>query len=272
MALIATSLTLGCAGQEDSGSAGPSLDSTYAPTSALGPDQRQNKTSVLVYNGEGAAAADSQALIDILADHDLKYNAVSSSELNAMSLEEIAGYGLILWPGGYAGTASKSLSVETRIRLNRAVVERGVSYIGFCAGAFIAMNAPSVGGKAPEYGFSLLPYEGILPEYEPNGIHQHDSPIILTFSLYGGAKRDLVWYGGPLFPGAREVLARYKTGDPAIIQAAAGKGFVILSAPHPESPAGWTDAQNDSDGVAGDIELAWRLIEAALNRSPQPTM
>lgn len=260
-------------GSDSSVSGNPSGDLTYAPTSTLGADPRLNRTDVLIYNGEGAASADAQALINIVASNDLKYEVVNSAELNAMSLDSIAKFGLILWPGGYAGVASKSLKPETRIRLNKAVTERGVSYIGFCAGAFIAMNAPApTPGGAPDYGFSIIPYTGILPEYEPDGIHQDQSPMILTFSLNDGSMRDLVWYGGPYFPGAREVLARYKNGEPAIIQSAAGKGFVVLVAPHPESPSAWRDSRNDADGASGDIEYAWKLIKSALDRSPMPTI
>lgn len=270
--LGASFLVIGCGSKAETSGNSTSTGS-YAPTAALGSDPRVNRTDVLIYNGEGAASADVQALTDIVSDHDLNYELVNSAELNAMSLDDMAKFGLILWPGGYAGVASKSLKPETRIRVNKAVTERGVSYIGFCAGAFIAMNAPATTQDgAPEYGFSILTYGGILPEYEPNGIHQDQSPMIVTFSLNDGSKRDFVWYGGPYFPGAPEVLARYKNGEPAIIQSAAGNGFVVLVAPHPESPAAWTDSKNDADGTAGDIEFAWQLIKSALDRSPMPTI
>lgn len=271
--MVSLGIAAGCAPSSTTSADSDSAVSgdTYQSTASLGEDPRQNKSTVLVYNGDGSASADTQSLTSILSDHKIKYELFDSAELDALSLEGMANFGLILWPGGYAGTASKSLNPETRIRIQKAVTERGVSYIGFCAGSFIAMNPPGVAEKAPDYGFSIVPYGSILPEYEPNGIHQDQKPMTLSFSLFDGTKRDFVWYGGPYFPNAKEVLARYTTGDPAIIQTAAGKGFAIFTGPHPESPPSWVSS-DDKDGVNGDIEFAWQLISAALERRPLPTL
>lgn len=48
------------------------------------------------------------------------------------------------------------------------------------------------------------------------------------------------WAGG--------VVARYSDGKAAISQAYSGKGFVVLSGPHPEAPQGWRNtAGNEPD-------------------------
>ena len=83
-----------------------------------------------------------------------------------------------------------------------------------------------------------------------------------------GSVRNLVWWGGPItpeWPGG--VIARYETGDPAISQTWSGKGFVVVSSPHPEAPQGWrSTAGTDSDGLDDDVAI--QLIRAALDQKP----
>ena len=226
---------------------------------------------VLLYNGEGAASADVTALAGILNAHDVSYELIDENELNAMAADDLLHFGTIVWPGGLAGTGTKALSKDARIAVRRAVVEFGVSYVGFCAGAFMAMNAPPVGDNAAVYGFGIVPYDGILPEYEPNGVHQHDHPQTVVVNLPGGKTQDVAWYGGPFFPTANEVLARYKDGTPAMMQTYSGMGFVVLSGPHPESPPAWVST-TDTDGTVIDRELAWSLINAGLTRTRLQTL
>src|SRR5687768_8745061 len=64
------------------------------------PQKRTYSTDVLVFNGAGTASADSNALIEIAKAQGLSHDVVSSSELGAMTAEELSRYGLILWPGG----------------------------------------------------------------------------------------------------------------------------------------------------------------------------
>lgn len=267
----------GCAAEKQGDGASANSFGENTSTQDIGADPRKYTKDALIYNGDGAAAADWQVLVQLVKDHGLTYETASSSELNQMSVDEIANFAMIIWPGGYAGVASKSLSGQTRINVQKAIRERGVSFIGFCAGAFIAMNSPSASPtEAPSYGFSILPNNGILPEFEPHAhapsAHDHDneSPIPEAITLQDGRTLDLVFYGGPYFPAAAEVLAKYKDGTPAIIQAKAGNAFVILSGPHPEAPASWVKS-SDRDGLDQDRAYAWQLIEAAYKRQALPT-
>lgn len=230
------------------------------------PEALVREGPVLLYNGEGASSDDVNALADLLEGHDTAYELIDEDELNEMTDTDLIKFGTIVWPGGLAGKGTKALSDATRIAVRKAVVEYGVSYVGFCAGAFMAMNTPPENGKAPTYGFGIVPHDGILPEYEPNGIHQHDHPQTAVIGLPDGQTQDMVWYGGPYFPTANEVLARYKDGTPAMMQTYAGMGFVVLSGPHPESPTAWVSS-TDTDGTTIDRELAWSLINAGLTRT-----
>jgi glutamine amidotransferase-like uncharacterized protein/predicted small secreted protein len=264
--LFLSILLASCAGASGNGGATDAASASGAGSSGtMEGDPRQFSTDVLLYNGAGAAATDVNAFIDLLDAEDLSYKLINESELNEMSVDELAAFGMILWPGGYAGIASNNLSTATRRRVREAVKARGVSYAGFCAGSFMAVGPE-------DYGFAFLSSDAILPEYEPDGIHQHDYAEIEAFTMPGGSVQDLVWFGGPYFPSASEVLARYRDGTPAMMQTMAGKGFVVLSGPHPESPVGWADSDADRDGKTGDRTLARKLILSALRRQPLPTM
>jgi glutamine amidotransferase-like uncharacterized protein len=233
-------------------------------------DSRLYKADALIFNGVGTANLDAQALAQILSQHGRTYRIVDSDELNAMSAEEIADYGVLVWPGGYAGQMTSSLHPETRQRIRKAVNLYGVSYVGFCAGAFMAVSpAPSVGGS-PDWGLSLISGE-ILPYYylEDQGVEYSMVPVSMSM----GPKRDLVWWGGPTFPkSSRGAVGRYPNGEAAIVEGWAGNGFVVLSAPHPEAPHAWRENLGLSDSDGSDWDVAWDLIRSALDRKPLPTL
>lgn len=228
---------------------------------------------VLIYNGDSTAFGDAESLASILDQHQVSYQLASSEALNQMSLDEMAQYQLIIWPGGYAGQMSASLDASTREELRLAVNDRGVSFFGICAGAFIAVSPPKEAGEAgPSWGLSVLPAPQLLDYYhlEDEGI----SEAMVDVLLPGNQSRSLVWWGGPKLPEVPNgVIARYPdTREPAITQTQAGKGFVILSGPHPEAPLDWRDKLGLDDPDGHDFDLAWSLAEAALHRQPLPVV
>src|SRR5437868_4092261 len=68
------------------------------------------KTGALLYAGEFTAFGDAESLASIMDSHGMSYRAVSSAELNNMSLDDLSQYGAIVWPGGYATEMSNSLT------------------------------------------------------------------------------------------------------------------------------------------------------------------
>lgn len=223
---------------------------------------------VLVYAGTGAAYDDPESIAAIAIGAGLEPVSVSSGELNAMSLDELAGYGAILWPGGYGGQQSGSLTEATRDNIRRAVIERGVSYVGFCAGAFVGASPVAKPGRlAPAYGFALIPTDDLLPYYhlEDEGTES----AMVRLKMADGSNPDIVWWGGPALPEVPGgVLGRHGDDNtPAIIQAQSGKGMVILSGPHPEAPEVWRSrlGLSDSDGAEGDWAIAAKLFDAAVS-------
>lgn len=255
-----------------SGATGVALESTgAAPLGyvgvAPGGAGRAWSTDALIFNGTGTAGVDAQQIAEILDSKGKTWAMADSAQLDAMSVEELAKFGMIVWPGGYAGVNSSSLSAETRVRIRQAVSERGVSFIGFCAGAFIAV---SPAGEPQGWGLGLVnaPTLDYFP-LEDQGVTASMVPV----KLGGGTTRELLWYGGPQmheWPGT--IVGRYADGAGAISQLRVGQGVVVLSGPHPEGPQSWRDEFGlvDSDGL--DFELAWQLMDAALNRVGLPTV
>ena len=221
-------------------------------------------TDLLIYHGTATATGDAEAIESIADDQGLSYRTVTSNELDAMSLDELADHGAIVWPGGYAGQMSSSLDRATRDRLKQAVRERGVGFVGFCAGAFIAVS-PST-----SWGLSLVEQETLdYYHLEDEGV----SYDMVDVQMPGGEASNLVWWGGPKLPEfSGGVIGRYTdTQEPAIAQTWAGNGLLVISGPHPEAPTSWRSklGLSDSDGL--DQTIAADMILAALRSDPMPS-
>jgi glutamine amidotransferase-like uncharacterized protein len=253
--------------------AGESPPTLTTPTAT----NSENSGDALIYAGEATAFGDAESIERILSGHQVSYRKVTSAEMNAMTLEELKKFKVIIWPGGYAGQMSESLETSTRERIRSVVNEHGVSYVGICAGAFIAVSpAPSANEAGPRWGLSLITLpedpESLLPYYylEEQGIEE----AMVEVELANQPNQSWVWWGGPYLPEVPEgVVARYKkTGQPAVIQTWANKGFVVLAGPHPEAPEDWRTKLGlaDSDGL--DHDLAWQMFEAALYQKPMVTL
>jgi glutamine amidotransferase-like uncharacterized protein len=235
---------------------------------------RSFATDILLFSGSGAWSPEVSSLKALFAQRGATYKEVSSSQLNAMSAEQMAEYGTFVWPGGSGGTQSSSLTTATKDNIRKAVRELGVSYIGFCAGAFVAVAPTPAPGKAPSYGLSVVDgpeLDYYYLEEEMNRAGQTD--IAMTLHTFAdGTTRDIVWYGGPVVTnGAHSVVAKYPNGDAAISQMWSGKGWVILAGTHPAAPQSVRDSYglDDADGV--DTDLAWKLIDAAIQQTELPT-
>ncbi|HUP55853.1 MAG TPA: BPL-N domain-containing protein [Bdellovibrionota bacterium] len=223
---------------------------------------RAYTTAALLFNGSGAWTSEVANLKTVLSSHGLSYKEVTSAQVSAMTVDEMASYGMFVWPGGSGTQMLSSLNGETRKRIRSAVVDRGVGFVGFCAGAFLAVSPAPSGTSAPAY-FSLIPAP-ILDYYylENQGVTWD----MTTYTFADGSRKDIVWYGGPVTPDIQGgVVAKYPTGEPAITQFRSGKGFVIVSGGHPASP---DLGIGDTDGV--DLDIAWLLLNATLSGKPLP--
>lgn len=229
-------------------------------------DPRNFRTDVMLFTGDGSWATEVYSLEDILSSNGASYEEVDSDQLDAMSVDEISQYGLVLFPGGMGGEESGSLSTTTHANLREAVQEKGVSYLGICAGAFIAVAPAPAAGQDVNYGL------GVVNGPSLNYYHLEDEGTDIAMTLYSfadGKKADILWYGGPITPNIPGgVIAKYPDGNPAITQMWSGKGFVMLVGGHPTATEETLDVLgvSSSDGTHQDI--AWNLIDAAIHRNP----
>jgi glutamine amidotransferase-like uncharacterized protein len=267
-----TTIIAGCAMPlgDDPSSPGTTGPSAAGPTTSRPPRRTDNgsHSGVLIYDGASSWEAEVDSLAEILASHQVPYREVSSAELDAMSLENLSGYSLLIIPGGDAPTITNSLSAQTHARLRAAVQERGLSYLGFCAGAWLAISPAPEPGHDVSYGIGFV--SG--PIQQETIYHKQGKEFaIVDASLADGTKRDLLWYGGPITPNVSGgVIARYPDGNPAITEMWSGQGLVIVSGLHPAATQGVfaTLGVTSRNGVSFD--LAWKLLDAGIRQQPLP--
>src|SRR5262245_23603254 len=107
-------------------------------TTACGPRQTHPAT-ILLFDGTGTSPNDVAAIESILGAARLDYATVNSRRLNRMSESEIRAYRLLIVPGGNFIQIGNALTPETTANV-RTAVQNGLSYLGICAGAFLAGN------------------------------------------------------------------------------------------------------------------------------------
>jgi hypothetical protein len=227
------------------------------------------KTDVLLFNGIGVDTSDWQNTEAIIKSDGLSYKLANSAQLNAMTLQQMLQFRAMVVPGGVGQTITNALTTATRIRVRQAVRDHGLNYVGICAGAWVAVGPEANGNQTAAYGMSIAYDPGYLKLYYPNGTLP--TAAIVNTNFANGTSRRLVWWGGPYTPNwAGGVVARYSSGEPAISQKMAGKGFVIIAGPHPEAPQSWRNtAGYDSDGL--DYPVFLDMVHAALEQKPLPT-
>jgi hypothetical protein len=187
------------------------------------------------------------------------YSTANAERLDRMSEAESKGYRPLIIPGGNFEKIGKALTADTTARRRKAV-SGGLSYLGFCAGAFFA-------GASPYNGLSLT--SGVrFPFYalEDQGIRQ----AAVGITTADAPPLEVYWKDGPQLTGWGEVLARYPDNTPAVVQGSFGKGWVVLSGVHAEAPENWRRGLAFTTPVAPSHAYAARLIDAALHRTLLP--
>lgn len=222
-------------------------------------------TDVLLFNGVGISTSDWQTTETILKSAKMSYQLVNSKQLDAMTLDQMTNFGVMIFPGGNGYSITGGLLLSTAVRIRQAVRDRAVGYVGFCAGAWVSVGPEALTNNTAAYGFAVAK-GGYLIEYAPGG--KYPEATMENVSFADGSHRQLVWWGGPKTPNwVGGVIAKYVTGEPAISQTWVGKGYVVISGVHPEAPQSWRyTAGYDSDGL--DYDIAMKMIRAALYQSP----
>jgi glutamine amidotransferase-like uncharacterized protein len=213
-------------------------------------------SQVLVYNGSGASAGDVSALIPRLEFLGYSYTLANEAQMNTMSRAQYDEYGLILWPGGDSIAMGSALSKETTGHIHDSIVLDGVSYLGFCAGAFMAETS------------SLYNTFKLATTYF--NFYDQGAIGVVNIAFPGGMSDEIVYWDGPQLSGWGQVVAKYPSGDPAIVQDFVGRnhGFVMLSGVHPEAPLTWDVPGYVEGQQTPDNTVAVSLVSAALNKAP----
>jgi glutamine amidotransferase-like uncharacterized protein len=250
----------------ESGTGAAESGTPEAASGSDAPTGRSYATGVLVFTGDGTwrtEIADLEALLDA---HGVTYQEADSAGLDAMSAQDMATFGVIYIPGGEGGTEAGDTAAQTHANLRTAVQQLGVSYVGFCAGAFVAVAPAPTNGGDVSYGFGVV--DGPLLDYYTGP--GSDQTYEQTLESYpDGTTENILWYGGPVTPDIG-VIARYPTGDPAISEIWSGKGLVLIGGVHPDLSQATLDALGVSPGTPAQ-DIAWRIFQAALTQQPLPT-
>ncbi len=224
----------------------------------------------------------------------LAITPISASQVAAGGL---AGAGLLVVPGGWPSRKLQALG-EAGARAVRDFVRAGGYYLGFCGGAGMGLSVPDGLGLVPlgraEGGQRLPSLSGpvwvapgphgqghplwrglsqpsLLHVWWPAQFAQPAAPGLKVLAVYGPAAPGLCSSDLPVDQVPPEEWPRREAeyglrlspegleGRPAIIQARLGRGLVLLSYPHLDTPG-------DTPGGQALVNL-WR---AWLRCEPQP--
>ena len=215
---------------------------------------------VLLYGGTGTTPSDVSAVEAVLASVSLGYTIANANQLNAMSEQQLAGYKLIIIPGGNSITIGQNLTAGAASAIRGAVQDYGVHYLGICAGAFFGAYSTYNGVNLT----SGVSFDFYADEFK--GIHLEPVEI----SLPSNPPLDVYWQDGPQLSGWGEVVAKFPDGTPAIVEGQSGRGFVIFTGVHLEAPESWRGSLNFTTPVSVDLAYATTVIKAALDGTPLP--
>jgi glutamine amidotransferase-like uncharacterized protein len=215
---------------------------------------------VLLFDGDGASSSDVAAIKAVLKNLGIAFATADSGKLNGMSEPQLAGYKLIIVPGGNSITIGQSLTTQTTSAIRGAVTQYGTHYLGICAGAFF-------GGFSIYNGVNLtggVSFDFYADEF--NGIHIE--PVTITRPADGPL--DVYWQDGPQLSGWGAVVAKFPDGTPAIVEGQSGKGFVVFTGVHLEAPESWRGSMHFNTPVSVDLAYAGVVFQAALNGTSLP--
>jgi len=217
----------------------------------LPPVPAHRKLRLAVYKGPGAPDKSRATLTGALGrDPDLVMEDVTPDDIRAGKL---AGYDVLVQPGGSGGGQGRALGPEGRARVQE-FVKKGGAYLGVCAGAYLATNDYS-------WSLGLLNARVLDKKHWARGV----APVEVATTEKGraplgapGESLTISYRQGPLLaPGTAADLPAYEEwatfrgdvalkgapkgvmpGTTAVAAAPFGQGRVVCFSPHPEYTAG----------------------------------
>jgi glutamine amidotransferase-like uncharacterized protein len=122
-----------------------------------------------------------------------------------MSESQVREYRLLIVPGGNFVHIGNGLSLRTTANIREAV-QKGLNYLGICAGAFFA-------GKSPYNGLNLTSGQTFgFYAAEARGIRK----AAVAITAAGGPTLDQYWEDGPQLTGWGTAVGKYPDGTPQL--------------------------------------------------------
>jgi glutamine amidotransferase-like uncharacterized protein len=171
-----------------------------------------------------------------------------------------------LWvqPGGDAIDVSKALKSK-RLEMIRDFVYNGGSYLGICAGAFLADTWVDDKNTIPGLGITPV----VTADYKKKEIGKKE--MILDV-YWNGIMRKIYFSQGPTIKeNSRgmdqiDIFAYYFRNEelaPAAWENSYGDGYVVVSGMHPEALPAWKKRLKQKDTDGDDSDLALELFDRA---------
>ena len=226
---------------------------------------------IAIYNGSGSWNISVIAFESFLDWKGIGWVEIDEEDINNGDLD---GYQAIYFPGGWAGTYVDSISSEGFEDIRRSI-EEGVSYIGICAGAYLA--ADKVVFENVTYNYPLKIFNGIaygslhsITPWDNYTMTLLDINKSNPINMYESSTEWMLYYGGPYFQSYDQdidVLATWRGyyDKPAIVSFKYGDGRVVLIGSHPEiEEDSFRDGSvfaDEYDDNGSDWYLLWTLVD-----------
>lgn len=211
--------------------------------------------TVGIFNGAGTCPGCGETVAGFFLQRQDKVVYLNEKTLNAAAL---AGIQVYVQPGG-SDDIDETLNALSRAQVEalRRFVADGGSYLGICAGAYLAGRYSSAQDKRPAFG--LVGIDEVQEEIR-------DARPTLLEVEWGGQRRWVYSQSAPQLgrraPDGARVLARYRrSGHIAGLSTRFGRGRVVLLGPHFEADADWFR----QDGLPLDKGLAHDWFRQALD-------
>ncbi|MBN1911510.1 MAG: succinylglutamate desuccinylase/aspartoacylase family protein [Pirellulales bacterium] len=206
--------------------------------------RRPAELAVALYDAEGTGGKGVPALTRLLSHKPHVWLVhVGPTELTDPVL---AQFDLIVFPGGSGSAQAKAIGEKGRQAVVQ-FVQRGGSYLGICAGAYLATSKFS-------WGLKILDAQTVSPKWNrgQGTVKVEMSPEGSRMLRWKKKDMDVLYHNGPILMGAGlEALPDYQTlatfrsevakhgsppgimiNSPAIVAARFGKGRVLCTSPH----------------------------------------
>jgi glutamine amidotransferase-like uncharacterized protein len=214
---------------------------------------------ILLYDGDGTSRNDVAAIEAILTKNKLSYSKIDFRQLSSLDETQLLRSKLLIVPGGDYIEMAEGLSDESVAKVRNAV-DRGLNYLGICAGAILA-------GYTAGKCFDLT--SGVKFDFYDD-VNRNVHKNVVTITSAEGETCEQYWEDGPQLNGWGSVVSKYPDGTAATVQGDYGQGRVILCGFHPEAPESWRRGLSFKTSAAASNAYALMLIEAALNRRELP--